>query len=198
MQEHIPELAAAIEQEKTRREIAFSGTLIPVAGVWLNQFTPLHWVNLGLIRSPFLGGDRGSMFSAVAILEFLWICSPDYRPGSYWRQLWFFIRHYRAINPMTAAAIFAYIDAAFMDSPPTPAGQVAGDRRSYYAGVTSLCDFFGTEYGWDDAATMAKPMARLFQYFNHARRRNDPHAIMFNPSDRLIGKLHHERTAANG
>jgi len=193
MQEQIPGLAEAIEREKTRRELAFSGTLLPVGGVWLLQFTPFHWVNLGLVRSPFLGGDRGSPFSAVPILEFLWICSPAYRPGAYWRQLWFYFRNYRAINPATTAAILDYLDGAFMDSPPSTGKP--GDRRSYYAGITSLCDFFATEYGWDDAATMAKPLARLFQYFNYARKRNDPKAVLFNPSDRLIGQILHQRNA---
>ena len=186
------ELVAAIEREQTRRQLAFSSTLLPVGGAWVQQFTPAHWVALGLVRSPFLGGDRGSPFSTVSVLEFLWICSPSYRQNSFWRQLWFYVRHVRTIQPATAAGIFGYLDAAFMDAPPSSGGL---DRRSYYAGVTALCDFFACEYGWDDSVIMSKPLARLFQYFNCARKRKDPAAVMFNPSDKVRGQILHHRSA---
>lgn len=194
--EEIPGLAEAIDKEQTRRQLAFSDTLLPIAGVWVKQFTPLHWVNLGLCRSPFLGGDRGAPGSTVAVLEFLWIVSPSYVQGAYWRQIWFYLRHYRAIKPMTALAIFDYLEAAFQDSPPSQ--KTAASQRSYYAGVTSLCDFFAREYGWDDAATMSKPLGRLFQYFNCSRKQADPQAVMFNPSDRVRGMAQHLRNSANG
>jgi len=129
----------------------------------------------------------------VAILEFLWICSPAYRPGAYWRQLWFFARNFRAINPATAPAILEYLDAAFMDAPPT-SGK-SSDRRSYYAGITAICDFFALEYGWDDAAIMAKPIARLFQYYNCIRSRTESKPILFNPlSDRVRSQAQHRRS----
>lgn len=191
--QEIPGFAEAIEKEQTRRQVAFADTPLPISGVWVKQFTPAHWVSLGIIGSPFLGGNRGTAFSTVAVLEFLWICSPEYRPGSFWRELWFYAKHYRQIKPATARAIFDYLDAAFQDSPPSPVGPT--DRRSYYAGVTSICDFFASEYGWDDSVTMAKPLARLFQYFNCVRKRKDPKAIMFNPSDAVRSKWLHERAS---
>lgn len=195
--ESIPGLAEAIDQEQTRRQLAFADTLIQIGGVWVKQFTPGHWINLGLIRSPFLGGDRGTPFSTVGVLEFLWICSPDYRPAAFWRQLWFFFRHYSKINPATAMEIYDYLAAAFQDSPPQPVG-VQVDRRSYYASVASLCDFFAAEYGWSDTLTMQTPIARLFQYFSCIRKRKDPKAILFNPSDRVRAKALHQRNANGG
>lgn len=194
--EQIKGLAEAIDQEQTRRNLAFADTLLPVGGVWVKQFNPFHWVSLGLVRSPFLGGDRGDAFSTVSVLEFLWVCSPQYQPGAFWRQLWFYVRHYRSIRPATALAVFDYLEAAFQDAPATQRGQA--DRRSYYAGVTSLCDFFAAEYGWDDSQTMQKPIARLFQYFNCVRKRKDPQAIMFNPSDRVRGQAQHQRNSNGG
>ena len=186
----IPEVAAAIEQEGTRRQIAFSPTLVQIGAVWVSQFTPSHWVALGLIRSPFLGGDRGTPFTTVSVLEFLWIVSPDYREGAFWRQLWFFVKHYRAIKPSTGHKVFDYLDAAFMDSPPSKVG--AAIQRSYYAGATSLCDFFAAEYGWDDSVTMSKPLARLFQYLNCVRARKQDKPILFNPlSDKARSEALH-------
>lgn len=195
MQENdIPGLKEAIDQEQTRRQLAFSGSLLPVAGIWVEQFTPNHWVRLGLIRSPFLGGDRGDAFSTVAVLEFLWNVSPGYQPGSFWGQLWFFAKHYRSIRPASAVAIFDYLDAAFMDSPPKQKSSFV--PPSYYASTTSLCDFFAQEYGWDDTLTMSKPLARLFQYMNLNRQRRAKDAPLFNPlSDRVRGAALHK---ANG
>jgi hypothetical protein len=188
--EQVQELAEAIDQEQTRRQLAFADTLLPIGGVWVRQFTPNHWVSLGLIRSPFLGGNRGTAFSTTSVLEFLWIVSPGYRQGSFWRQLWFYVRNYRAIKPATAHAIFDYLDAAFMDAPGTQKG--AAQQRSYYAVVTSLCDFFGKHYGWDDTVTMSKPLARLFQYFNCVRSRTEERPILFNPlSDKARARLVH-------
>lgn len=177
--QEVPGLAEAVEQEATRRQLAFADTPIRISGVRVNQFTPAQWVRLGLIGSPFLGGNRGTAYSTVSVLEFLWIVSPSYRVGSFWGQLWFYVRHYRAIKPVTAIRIFDYLDAAFMDAPPSRKG--ASVQRSYFAGVTSLCDFFASEYGWDDTVTMSKPLARLFQYFNCVRARKDDKAILFNP-----------------
>lgn len=191
MKENTDSVEEAVGQEHSRRQLAFDDTLLPVGGVWVRQFTPTHWVKLGIVRSPFLGGDRGAVLSVVSVLEFLWICSPGYRAGSFWGQLWFYLRNYRHIKPATAFAIFDYLDAAFMDTPPGRVG--AAQQRSYYAGVTSLCDFFAAEYGWDDSVTMGKPLARLFQYFNCVRKRRDSQAILFNPlSDRArAAQLHH-------
>lgn len=191
----IPEVAAAIEQEGIRRQLAFSDTPIRISGVRVNQFCPAQWVKLGLIGSPFLGGNRGTPYSTVSVLEFLWIISPSYKVGSFWGQLWFYVRHYRAIKPSTATRIFEYLDAAFMDSPPSRMGESV--RRSYFSGVTSLCDFFASEYGWDDSVTMRKPLARLFQYYNCVRARKDDKAILFNPlSDKARANAIHG--GANG
>ena len=193
--QEIPGLAAAEDNEQTRRQLAFSGTLLPIAGVWCQQFTPAHWVNLSLVRSPFMGGDRGNSRSVVSILEFLWIVSPSYRPGSFWRMLFFYARHYRKIKPATAAEIYDYLDAAFQDAPAGSGNKTAS--RSYYAGVASLCDFFAEEYGWQDGCTLGTPIARLFQYYNVARKRKDPQAILFNPSDRVRAQAQHLRNAEN-
>ena len=149
-------------------------------------------VSLGLIRSPFIGGN-GSAFSNIAVLEFLWVCSPQYRHGSFWRQLWFFFRNYRAIKPETSRGIADYMEAAFMDSPPS-SGAIYSSK-SYYSGVTALCDMFAREYGWSDTETMHKPFGRLFQYVNYIRRKNDKTAPLFNPSDRILGKILHNRNA---
>jgi len=189
-----PELAEAIERERDRREIAFSDTLLPVAGVWLKQFTPFHLVSLGLVRSPFIGAG-GAETPTIAVLEFMWICSPGYRQGSFWRELWFYVRHFRSVHPSAVSAIREYLDAAFMDSPPSASGGKSYRDKSYYAGVTALCDLFASEYGWSDRETMHKPFARLFQYANYIRRKNDKGAVMFNPSDRVIGQMLHKRNA---
>jgi hypothetical protein len=192
-QPQIPGLAEAIDQEQTRRQLAFDDTLLPIGGVWVKQFTPYHWVKLGIIRSPFLGGDRGSAFSTVSVLEFLWICSPAYRPASFWGQLCFYVKNYRRIKPVTANLILDYLEAAFMDRPGGRVG--SAEMRSYYAGVTSICDYFAKEYGWDDAITMGKPIARLFQYYNCIRQRSESKPILFNPlSDRVRSQALHHRS----
>lgn len=191
--QEVPGLAEAVEQEATRRQLAFSDTLLPIGGVWVKQFTPAHWVRLGLIGSPYLGGDRGTPFSVRGVLEFLWIVSPEYTPGSFWRQLWFYVKHYRAIKPVTGIHILDYLDAAFMDSPPRKVG--AGPiGRSYYAGVTSICDYFANAYGWDDTVTMGKPLARLFQYYNCVRQRTQENPVLFNPlSDAARSRWQHSQ-----
>jgi hypothetical protein len=90
--------------------------------------------------------------------------------------------------------VFEYLDAAFMDRPGGRVG--AAEMRSYYAGVTSICDFFAKEYGWDDAVTMSKPIARLFQYYNCIRSRTESKPILFNPlSDRVRSEWMHKRHA---
>lgn len=189
----VPGLAAALHLEQERRQLAFCDTLLPIGRAWAKQFTAAHWVALGLIGSPFLGGNRFTPFSRPAVLEFLWIVSPDYVAGSRLRALWFWLRNFSAVQPATARAIFDYLDAAFQDMPSCTA---SADRRSYYAGVASLVDLFAREYGWGDNQIMHTPLARLYQYFRCVDKHHNPRAIMHNPSDRVLGKWQHERAAA--
>jgi hypothetical protein len=49
-----------------------------------------------------------------------------------------------------------------------------------------MVEIMAHSYGWDDEATMQKPVARLFQYMRLIQRRNDPKAILFNRSDAVI------------
>ncbi len=76
----IPGLAAAVAaaeaEEAAIRELPFFGEHTDICGIPAKLFTLWHWTLLRAARSPFLGYD--SEIDGAAIMQFLWIVSPEF------------------------------------------------------------------------------------------------------------------------
>jgi len=179
----IPGYAEALKRERETRDLAFCDWPVPLCGLKVNQFTLMHLLILGNCDNAFVGG-RLPKVEDVAF--FLWVVSPQYAPNAPKARDRFIKTIRKRVKFFAACAeIGEYMDGAFQDSP--HAGNVA-DAKSYTSFAATYCDLFASEYGWDDALTMRKPMARLFQLYRRIQQRAKPRAVMFNPSDGVLSK----------
>lgn len=181
LSEQIPGLSQAIEREQFVRDSAFLDMPERVAGFDVKPFTLRHVLLLSLVGNPFMVGGAAT---PVDVGQFLWAISTEWSPSSKWRRRWFF-RRCRRINYVNALKeIESYLAESFQDA---PGGGAEGERQSFYSFAASMVDLFGKEYGWTERETINLPLKRLFQLMAVIRKRNNPDAVMFNPSDKVRG-----------
>lgn len=188
----IPGYAEAQQKEREARDLAFCDWPVPLCGLNVRQFTLTHLLILGNCDNAFVS-SRTPEVEDVAF--FLWVVSPDYVPNDQTARDRFLNRIASKVKFYAACLeIVGYLNDAFQDAPPTP---VTAQSKSYTSFVATYCDLFASEYGWDDALTMRKPIARLFQLYRRIQRRTNPRAILFNRSDSVIGKYLQAQGARN-
>lgn len=175
----IPGLREAIARENELRNDAFNYDVPElIGGVWVRPLTPLLFARLQSIKSPFLTGD---IPLTEHVVQFLWCVSVDFKV-SRWAAFWFAARCRGFTYDATCSAINAYLNDAFAD---LPSHKIGCDDNQYFGALAPLIDQFGSEYGWTFEQTMRTPFKVLFQCQRCMRMRYNPHAIMFNPSDKL-------------
>jgi hypothetical protein len=180
----IPGYLEARGKEQSNRDIAFLDFPVPLCGLTVRQFALEHLVVLGQCDNAFI---IGAPPQPEDVALFLWVVSTGYRPGDDKARN----RFVKGIANQVAFApacrdITEYLDSAFMDS---PSGTREGMQKSYTSFVAPIVDVFAHVYGWDDAAVMRKPIARLFQLVKLISRRADKRTVFFNPrSDPVISK----------
>jgi len=187
----IPGYTEACEQEQANRDLAFLDFPIPLCGVIVRQFCLKHLVLLGNCGNRFITNEGAPQPEDVA--QFLWIVSKDYSLDAKARHK--FVKGLGDLKYVQSVKdISEYLKSAFQDA---PAGGAGG--KQYTADCAWLVEIMAHSYGWDDEATMQKPVARLFQYLRLIQRRNDPKAILFNRSDAVISNhLRASMTAKGG
>lgn len=187
----IPEYAAAVNAETVARELAYMPRPVPICGVSIVHLSARRFMVLAGCGNRFLVGGT---LRAIDVAFWLWAMSPDYSTEPRAREQ--YVK--RTVGPRlktyvlqleTAQAIRAYMAGALQDR---PAGG-GSDDKLYTAGVTGLVDLFGSEYGWTLEQVMEAPLAVLFQQIKRIERRNNPRAVQFNPSDRVLAQVVRER-----
>jgi len=187
----IPGYAEAQKQEREARDLAFCDWPVPLCGLSVRQFTLTHLLLLGNCDNAFVSGG---VPEAEDVAFFLWVVSPDYVPNDVRTRNRFLKRVSRRVKFFAAIAeINDYLKAAFQDSPQGTGVQ----SKAYTSFAATYCDLFAHEYGWDDALTMRKPIARLFQLYRRIQKRTNPKAVLFNSSDAVIGKYLQAQGARN-
>jgi len=177
--DQIPGLGAAIEQERFVRDSSFLSLPEVIGGVDVQPMTLRHIIALSSVGSPFIAGGHAT---PEAVAQFVLLLA---KPTGWLAKRRLLKRIAKMDYDETIAEIKAFMDEAFQDSPASSGGRT---QASYYSFAASLVDVFGKEYSWTESAVLDTPIKRLFQYLNVIRKRNNPEAIMFNPSDRVRGE----------
>ena len=178
--DQIPGLGAAIEQERFVRDSSFLSLPEVIGGVDVQPMTLRHVIALSSVGSPFIAGGHAS---PEAVAQFVLLLA---KPQGWLAKRRLLRRIARLDYDATIAEIKAFMDEAFQDSPASSGGRA---QASYYSFAASLVDVFGTEYGWSENEILDVPLKRLFQYLNAIRKRHNPEAVLFNPSDRVRGEF---------
>ncbi len=160
------------EQRRSLREDCLLGAAAPLSdasglfGPPLYPITPYHHLLLIGFGNPcFCGGIR----TVSAVLQYLWICGPHFRPQSALRSRLFTLRWRRAVSgagfpsPRVLAGIAAHQAAIALDRPALPVvKRHAGEAKTRWDGPHELAclefvcrrelgytrhDFWHTPYG---------------------------------------------------
>lgn len=177
----IPGEAEAIERENFVRQAAFLDVPETVCGLPVAPLTLRHLAILDAIGSPFMCGGVPTPADVGAVL---WVLSPDYSPRSKWKRS-ARLRKCRSLNYGQAVAeLDGYFAESFQDAP----GGSGVESKSYYAFTVAIIDIIAHEYGWSRTAILDLKLKEAFQYLKAITHRNNPKAIMFNPSDKVRGE----------
>ncbi|MGC3961329.1 MAG: hypothetical protein QM813_26400 [Verrucomicrobiota bacterium] len=174
----IPGLGKAIERERFVRDQSFLEFAPVVCGIEIKPLTLRRFLLLSSIGSPFVEGGAADGYD---IASFFIVMTGKSRGLSRWLLL----RKIGKLNCEDALKeIKAFLEESFMDSPASSGGEVV----SYYSLAAGLIDFLASEYGWTENEVMDSKFVSIFQYLKAAKKRLNPSAILFNPSDRVKGR----------
>lgn len=178
MRVEIPGMAAAIDRERFVREQSFLELPEVVVGVEVQPLTLRRMLLLSSVGSPFIAGGTVSAYDVAC---FFLVMAGQPRGFKRWRLL----RRVGLMEPEKAVAeIGEFLNESFQDAP--PGGRE--DSTSYYSFASGLVDCFASEYGWTEREILDVPVKRLFQCLKAMTKRNNPKAILFNPSDKVRGR----------
>ena len=176
----IPGYAAAIESERTNRELSFLAQPLPLCGVAVRQMTPRHMLLLKGVGNRFVTGGRPD---AGDVSIFVWLLSMEYTTG-HQAQIAFCKKLIKGMNVnKSIGEVFRFLEMVFQDAP-----EGTSQDKLYTAPIASLVDRFASQYGWTTDEILEQPLARLFQLSREITRRFNPQAPMCNKSDRYIGE----------
>lgn len=205
----IPGYREAVVREQIARDEAFIGAPEIVCGVEVRPFTLRDFALLDSIGSPLL--YDASTADETDLGLFFWIVSYQYQRAIRLRGLlervsntlarvvfgltrYRFIRRLRHLRSDIAhRSARDYIDAAMMDA---PKGGKADGSPSYWGTVAGVVGILASAFGWAEQDVLDLPCKRVFQYVKIARKKLDPGAVLFNPSDKERSRYVRELNAA--
>lgn len=159
-----PELTyqEALAQQDLVWNAAWAGLTEDICGVEVLPFTPLHYVRLAAVRSPFVCGGRDPNLRDVD--NFLWCVSPLYDPNSRWKKFWHWLLYFRSVRNLRLAelvkGIDEYMDEAWQDSPPQLSD---GRSKAYFSPVVGMMRSVCAAYCMTPRNVMTTPYKQLFQ-----------------------------------
>ena len=161
----IPGYVEACHLQDERRDAAFLDLPPTLCGFPCLDMTARHLAILIHARSPFV---CGGFPLAENVAQFLWVLHPQFSyTDTATRDA--FIQECAALDYQEAVkAITDYVEACFMDAPPS--GGKGGE--SYNSFMASLVDVLAREYGWTRGEVLALPLSELFQYIRLIDHRN--------------------------
>lgn len=174
-----PRIAAAKDQD--RREA--DEVLLPypelVGGIWVEPITIERLLLLEAVEHPVL---RGGDLTRNDVLNFFWICSPDFVAGNPKKAKKYFRKFWRVDLNRVGEELGDHLKAEFeastgSDSPP-PANW-----------IITLIDALASEYGWAEDRILALPLRRAFAYAHAMMSRKGSKEI---PIAKHADKVRHE------
>jgi hypothetical protein len=212
----IPGYSDAVDRERVSRDASFLPLTENVAGFECLPMTLSTYIAMRLTNNPVLYAQPASESELVA---FLWLLSPSYstdklaakrfarrcrvfippplpwlrlpRAMARWERL-FAARQDRALEVWRACC--QYVAETFQDSPPS---SIIGIQKSYYSDAASICATLGREYHWPEAAVLAMPIKRVFQYLNELKAASPAKIPLGNPSDVVLSRWTREQNKTN-
>lgn len=159
-----PQYLQAINREDIIREYALLPITLMIGGVEVLQMTPLHYMYLDFINSPFVG--KKTEIDSEDVAQFLWIVSTEYKERNPELKKQFLDRIKRTEDvEKLIKDIDNYVEETFLDAPFNP--EVDTRKRfpdSFYAWTIGYIDTLATAYGWSDEYIIRLPFSRIFQY----------------------------------
>lgn len=149
-------------KESVIREFAFLNITHEICGVELQALTPLHFILLDFVDSPFVN-PRDNL-QPGDIFQFLYVVSTDYKRNDKSHYEAFVAKHADIDISQAVSEICDYINDAFLDAPAEVSGGKNTNNRPYTAWIVPYIDLIASEYGWDDETIIRLPFTRLFQY----------------------------------
>ncbi len=173
---------AAREEESKLRDFAYTGLPETICGVDVKQFTPRHFLNCLLAKSPFF---VGGIPSPVDVGLFLWIVSPGFKPFDLQARNEFLETVIEVPYADAIAEIDAYIERAFFDRP-----SGGSSRPAVASFLASLVHEIASAYGWYIDQILDAPFALLYQQLRMIAREEDPRRPFPNRlSDKVVREL---------
>lgn len=148
-------------KESVIREFAFLDITQDICGVEVKQLTPLHFIYLDFLNSPFI--NPRDDISPGDVYQFLYVVSTEYRKNDKQHYEEFVKRFVDIDLQKTIDEICQYIQEAFLDSPPATVGPKS-NHRPYTAWIVEYIHMIASEYGWVDEYILNLPFTRIFQY----------------------------------
>lgn len=188
-----PEFHAALDALRERWEACWPFEEELIGPVVIRPLTPLTLQRLNAAGNPFVCGtlnDTPAEQLPAAVMQFLWCCSPAYRPSAL-RLQWFKWRHRKLDALALAVAITRYLDRIFYEPPGS-----AKKELPIAADIAGLVDLFAHEYGWTRSEILHAPMEQLLQLRNHIRRRVEKSPGFYRPElDQYLDRQREELQA---
>lgn len=179
-----PEYVEAVEHENAIRDAAFIDMPARVCGIDLRQMTPVDYLLHDGLGFP-LHAKADEPFTSREIVAFLWLQSVRYKHGATFRAMVFGRMCRRLPLEQADAAIKRFIADTFQDAPGSKVGTNKAPQVGFLAGIV---DVLAAEYGWAERDILRTPLKRLFQFFRCIKLRNNPKAVLFNASDKVISR----------
>lgn len=176
--DQIPGLKQAIERETASRNQSFLGLQETLCGVSVNPMTLRTLLLLNESGNVFVVGGLPTPADVGAFI----VANSGKKGFGRWKLLRRIgkIQYEKAIEQ-----IKAFMDETFQDAPASSGGK---PTTSYFSSAAAIVDVMACEYGWAERDILDAPLKRLFQYIKAISKRNNPQAILFNPSDKIKGR----------
>lgn len=194
LEDVIPGLREARDQERQNRALAFSDIPWAACGLDVVVLTPRHRLELQLIRNAFAVGGA---VTKSGLCLFLWRLNPHFT-----KKVWFGSAAWRArrqVDRVVAAAdldqarteIIVYLGAMLQDLPEGgDGGDTSNPPENYVHWLAcELCFYLKRFPSLTREAFMDTPYLVLQQLYRAHRLEMDKHPHFINASDRLIGEF---------
>lgn len=198
LEDVIPGLREAREQERQNRALAFSDVPWTVCGLEVVVLTPRHRLEFQLIRNPFASGGN---VTHKAIYQFLWRLNPAFK-----KRVWFGSAAWFARKQVTKVAasldidearfeILSYLGAMLQDLPEGGDGEDSSNPPENYVHwlACEMCFYLKRFPGFTREMLMDTPYLVLQQLYRAHRLEIEKHPHFINESDRLIGDFMRQR-----
>jgi len=146
---------AAVKRDQDVRDAAFLGLTTNICEVEVYQLTLRDELILDGLGNPFISGGIHSVQDA---LKFLWLLSPDWKPG--WWPAWRHgFRNRKLGDDALTTGINAYLDDTYQDAPGTRARK-ALNGPPFASGAAHFVHRLAKAYGWSLSEIMGTEKKR--------------------------------------